>query len=30
LAHADFTVFGDDDNPEAVLVSAKSGHHEDT
>ena len=27
---ADFTAFSEDDNPEAVLASAKSGHHEDT
>jgi len=30
LAQADFTAFSEDDNPEAVLASAKSGHHEDT
>jgi|GEM_PF-164540 len=30
LAQASFTVFQDDDNPDAVLAFAKSGHHEDT
>ncbi len=30
LAQADFTAFEDDDNPQAVLASAKSGHHDDT
>lgn len=30
LAQADFTEFAEDDNPEVVLASAKSGHHEDT
>ena len=30
LAQADFTAFKDDDDPHAVLASAKSGHHDDT
>ena len=30
LAQANFAEFKDDDNPDAVLTFAKSGHHEDT
>lgn len=30
LAKASFSIFKDDDNPDSVLASAKSGHHEDT